>query len=224
VSRALWAHAKFGLIGAGVVLAAACNTLLVTWWRAPLDRIPSPGGARFGYLLFDLEGLVPVGYVLFAVALGTFAGALTRKSQAAMAITLVGFLATRLLIEFMARPRFLAPVERRFPVEGTTMPNDLVGDWIVRGGIYAADGTRLSGGEFASFSRNVCPPPTTPAGGPPTTADPCLAQFGTGAYNLELIHPVDRFWLFQGIETAVFVALSVALLLAAIHWVRRRIA
>jgi len=30
----------------------------------------------------------------------------------------------------------------------------------------------------------------------------------------------ERFWLFQGIETALFVALAV-LLLAAVHWVRR---
>jgi len=39
----------------------------------------------------------------------------------------------------------------------------------------------------------------------------------------ELFHPAERFWLFQGIETALFVALAVLLLLAAVHWVRRRI-
>jgi len=38
----------------------------------------------------------------------------------------------------------------------------------------------------------------------------------------ELFHPAERFWLFQGIETALFVALAV-LLLAAVYWVRRRI-
>jgi hypothetical protein len=40
----------------------------------------------------------------------------------------------------------------------------------------------------------------------------------------QLFHPADRFWLFQGIETALFVALAALLLLAAVHWVRRRIA
>jgi len=39
----------------------------------------------------------------------------------------------------------------------------------------------------------------------------------------ELFHPAERFWLFQGIETALFVALAVLLLLAAVYWVRRRI-
>jgi ABC-type hemin transport system ATPase subunit len=56
-----------------------------------------------------------------------------------------------------------------------------------------------------------------------TTVNRCLVEFGPGAYNLELFHPADRFWLFQGIETALFVALAVLLLLASVHWVRRRI-
>jgi hypothetical protein len=69
VSRRRWALVKLGLVGGGVVLAAACYALLVTWWRAPLDqatgqRFLSPGAS------FDLEGLVPVGYTLFALALG----------------------------------------------------------------------------------------------------------------------------------------------------------
>jgi hypothetical protein len=73
VSRRRWALAKFGLVGGGVVLAAACYALLVTWWRAPLDQAT---GDRFLSLggSFDLEGLVPVGYAVFAVALGWVPG------------------------------------------------------------------------------------------------------------------------------------------------------
>jgi ABC-2 family transporter protein len=223
VSRSRWALAKFGLVGAGVVLAAACYTLLVTWWRTPLDlatgdRFLSPGGS------FDLVGLVPVAYALFALALGVFAGVLTRRTMPAMAITLVGFLAARLAVELLVRPRFLAPLRRTFPVLGNMAPNQLTGDWLVRAGVYDAAGSRLRGGVFGNFSQAVCGvPPTTVAGAPPTTANPCVAEFGTGAYNQELFHPADRYWIFQGIETALFVALAVLLLLAAVHWVRRRI-
>jgi hypothetical protein len=94
-------------------------------------------------------------------------------------------------------------------------PNQLTGDWVVSAGIYSAQGIRLSGGTFGSFSNTVCPPPPS--------ADACLAEFAADAYNLELFHPADRFWLFQGIETALFVALAVLLLLAAIRVIRRRI-
>jgi hypothetical protein len=140
VSRARWALVKFGLVGGGVVLVAACYALLVTWWRAPLDQTSGATVSRFSYGLFDLAGLVPIGYALFAVALGVFAGALTRRNQAAMTLTLVGFLAIRLAVEFLARPRFAPPVRRVFPVVGTLTPNQLTGDWIVRAGIYSPEG------------------------------------------------------------------------------------
>jgi hypothetical protein len=223
VSRRRWALVKLGLVGGGVVLAAACYALLVTWWRAPLDqatgqRFLSPGAS------FDLEGLVPVGYTLFALALGVFAGVLTRRTLPAMAVTLVGFLAARLAVELLARPRFLAPLRRTFPVLGDMTSNKLTGDWVVRAGVYGADGARLRGGVFGNFSYANCPEPPTSVAAAPTTASPCMAEFGPGAYNLELFHPAGRYWLFQGIETALFVALAVLLLLAAVHWVRRRIA
>jgi hypothetical protein len=141
-----------------------------------------------------------------------------------MTVTLVGFLATRLPVEFLARAHYLPLVRRSFPLVGTMSPNELTGDWIVRAGIYSAKGSRLAGGTFGSFSQTVCPPPTTltpPAA--PAATDPCLAGFSADAHNLQLFHPADRFWLFQSIETAVFVALAVLLLLAAIHLIRRRI-
>jgi ABC-2 family transporter protein len=223
VSRLRWATVKFGLVCGGAMVAAACYALLVTWWRAPLDQAT---GERFGPFVFGLVGLAPLGYTLFALALGVFAGALTHRRLAAMAITLVGFLAVRLPVESWVRPRFLAPLERTFPVAGIEAPNPLGGDWILRAGVYDAQGTRLSGGTSgATFggdsAQAVC---GTPPGEPPDPLlEQCLDHFGPGAYNLELLQPAERFWLFQGIETALFIALAVLLLLAAIHWIRRRI-
>lgn len=39
-----------------------------------------------------------------------------------------------------------------------------------------------------------------------------------------LYQPVDRFWMFQGIEAAIFVALALALLSFTLWWMRQRIA
>ena len=155
VSRLRWALAKFGLVGAGVLLAATCYALLVTWWRAPLDQATgrqyvSPGPT------YDLVGLVPIGYALFALALGVLAGVLTRKSQAAMAVTLVGYMATRVLVELATRPHLLTPERRTFPVLGNKAPNELVGDWIISAGIYSAQGKRLSSGALGAYSQSVC--------------------------------------------------------------------
>ena len=38
------------------------------------------------------------------------------------------------------------------------------------------------------------------------------------------IHPFGQFWTFQAIETAIFIALAIGLIVATIYWVRRRIA
>ena len=222
VSRRRWALVTFGLVGGAVALVAAGYALLVTWWRAPLDQAT---GQRFPWPLFDLEGPALVGYALFALALGVFAGVLTRKTQTAMAITLAGFLAVRLPVSLLARPRFLAPLERTFPVAGTTAPYQLSGDWILGAGVYDAQGTLRSGGTsgaaFGDSAQAVCGmPPDAP---PDPLLEQCLASYGPGAYNQEVFQPADRFWLFQTIETALFVAVAVLLLLAAIHWVRRRI-
>ena len=45
-----------------------------------------------------------------------------------------------------------------------------------------------------------------------------------GTAEVLTIHPAGDFWAFQAIETAIFVALAVGLVLATIYWIRRRIA
>jgi len=37
-----------------------------------------------------------------------------------------------------------------------------------------------------------------------------------------LYQPADRFWIFQGIEAAIFLALALGLVALTILWVRRR--
>jgi hypothetical protein len=37
------------------------------------------------------------------------------------------------------------------------------------------------------------------------------------------VHPAHQFWAFQAIETGIFAALAITLLVSSIYWVRRRI-
>jgi hypothetical protein len=211
VTRLRWATVKLGLVGGGVVLVAAAYTLLVGWWIAPLNDAT---GYRFTWLFFDQQGPVLVGYALFALALGVLAGTLTGKVLPAMAVTLGGFLATRVAVALLLRPRFLPPLRRAYPVVGATPTesNPLIGDWVISRGVYSAQGVKLTPG---SGAQALCDQ---------TAAARCIAEYGVGAYNQDLFQPADRFWLFQGIETALFVALAVVLVLVAIHLIRRRTA
>jgi hypothetical protein len=210
VSRLRWATVKLGLVGGGLVLVATAYALLVGWWVAPLNQAT---GYRFTWLFFDQQGPVLVGYALFAFALGVLAGTLTGKVLPAMALTLGGFLATRVAVALFLRPRFLPQRRRTYPIiSGPGEPNQLAGDWVVSRGVYSAQGVKLTPG---SGSQALCDP---------SAPSQCLAEYGAGAYNQELFQPADRFWLFQGLETALFVVLAVVLLAVAVRLVRRRIA
>ena len=49
------------------------------------------------------------------------------------------------------------------------------------------------------------------------------SEVDTASAEVLTIHPIGQFWAFQAIETAIFVALAVGLIVATIYWVRRRI-
>lgn len=214
VSRMRWATTKFGLIGLTAAVLAAGYAAFLTWWIGPLN---SATGSRLNILIFDLQGVVPLAYTLFAVALGIAAGTVTRKLLPAMAITLAGFILVRVLLTWLARPHYLAQVERKMSVLSDKVPNELHGDWVISTGIYDAAGKLIQ----ANASRR-CVPGGPPAGAaaPPDLAERCDPSF----YNLERIQPAGRFWPFQWIESGIFAALAAGLLVLALYRVRRRIA
>ncbi|MBF9130627.1 ABC transporter permease subunit [Plantactinospora sp. S1510] len=209
VSRHHWALVKFGLIGTGALIAAIGYGLGVGWWLGPLNQVGQ--GDRFDGFFFDMQGLVPVGYTLFAVALGVFAGTVWPRVLPAMAGTLVGFLGLRIGLAMLARPHYLPAETLTFPVMGTAVaPNATAGDWVI------ASGVRNAAGELVVDGGSIeCPPnPTGPGAN-------CGADLEAGTYNWQLYQPADRFWLFQGIETGIFVALAALLLYLAIRRIRR---
>ncbi|MEU5785744.1 ABC transporter permease [Micromonospora lupini] len=211
VGRTRWALVKFGLVGGAVVLLAAGYGLGVSWWVDPLTKAAHEG--RLGVIVFDLQGIVPIGYTLFAVALGIFAGTIWKRMLPAMGITLAGFIGVRAAVEMLARPHYLPARTQTFPIEGPGIPEGDRGNWVLAVGIRNPDGTMV-----AENTRIQCPP-----GGKAPDGRVCGAELGLkpGAYNWEMYQPADRFWLFQGIETGIFIALAVLLLYLAIRRVRR---
>ena len=192
-SRLRWAATKFGLVSIGVLAMTAVFAAMLNWWITPVMQT---SGQRFDYTFFDIHGIVVFGYATFALALGIFAGAVTGRLLPAMATTVVGFLAVRLVVMLVARDHYLPTETSRFSVAGLALGdsyqqwNLLHGDWIR---------SRPSEG------RTGCP-----AG-----AADCTETL--------TMHPAGHFWAFQAIETAIFVALAISLLLATIYWIRRRI-
>ncbi|MET8258547.1 transporter [Micromonospora sp. NPDC005205] len=210
VGRTRWAVVKFGLVGAAVVLLAVVYGLGMSWWVDPLTQAAFEG--RFGVIVFDLQGVAPIGYTLFAVALGVFVGTIWKRMLPAMGITLAGYIGVRAAVAILARPHYQPARTQTFPIEGEGPPEISRGDWVL------AQGIRQPDGELVSDGRIQCP-----TGGKGPDGRVCGAELGLepGAYNWQLYQPADRFWLFQGIETGIFVALAFLLLYLAIRRVRR---
>ena len=211
IGRLRWLSAKLvALVGLTLALAVA-YAALITWWIGPLN---SSTGDRFQPGVFDQQGVVPVAYALFAVALGIAAGTVLGRTMPAMAVTLVGFVGLRLVVAGLVRRHFVSAVTMKYvPVPGADVTHP--GAWVFSQRTYNGFGRLVSPFDVAS----TCPPNTHP-----TTAalDRCVRAHGF--LNVDVIEPAHRFWLFQGIEGGLYAGLAVALLALTVWWVRRRLA
>lgn len=208
ISRRHWALAKCALIGGAVTVFALVYGLGMSWWYQPLGAL-DVRQTRFTAVFFDMQGVAPVGYTLFAVALGVFAGTALPKVLPAMAVTLAGFVGVRVAVALLGRPHYLTPeVADQVIVGGPGGQGDLAGAWVLAKEVRQADGTFVTSGTVR------CPKPD----GCAATAELGLRP---GAYNHQLFQPGDRFWTFQWIETGVFVALAALLLWLTIRRIRR---
>jgi hypothetical protein len=199
ITKLRWAVVKVGLIAAAVMTASTALAVLVIWWHGPLDV----AGFNGPWDAFDIEGLAPVAYATFALALGTLAGLLIRRTVAAMALTLFVFAGVRLLIA-QIRPHILAPVT-------ADARSIMQGSWVISPDYYVdTQGHHLSLDQV-NAAISGC-------GGGPVD---CLNQHGVRL--LADYQPLDRFWTFQLIEAAVFFGLAISLVAFSLWWLQRRL-
>ncbi|MGO8723214.1 MAG: transporter [Acidimicrobiales bacterium] len=186
----------------------ASVTAVVTWWS--LSEI-SLGRSRLGPGPFDIQGIVPVAYSVFAVVLGVVVGAMLRRVVLAMATTLAAFAAVRIVIAGLIRPHFMSPLSQVTPIgpDSGALPQ---GAWLLSNATYVGPNGR-NYGAFVTSSQ-------APAACRPGVSDSCLANHG---FHLLLTYqPADRFWAFQGIETGLFVVLTACVVALAYRMVVTR--
>jgi hypothetical protein len=106
VPRARWLAVKLALVTGGLIVLGAAMTAVITWYRAPMDRLTG----HFQHNIYDFEGLVLTAYILSAFGFAVLAGLLLRRSIPAMVAAFIPWLAIRLVVEFVFRDHFLAPL------------------------------------------------------------------------------------------------------------------
>jgi len=228
VTRRRWFFSKVALVAGGAVIGAAAFAAIVSWWTGLFVRADAN---RFSPGIFDIRGIVPVAYILFALALGVLVGTLIRRTLPAMAVTLGGFIAVRVLVTLFARTHYLAAKMVTAPLSAGRGGfkfgfDDPAGAWILkqvtldRAGAIASPGV----GFDLNFLSARCPGLIPRPGALPTQANLASCVHRLGLHFVTTYQPASRYWAFQGIEFGIYVALAAALFLAAGWVVRRRLA
>jgi ABC-type transport system involved in multi-copper enzyme maturation permease subunit len=122
VTRTRWLAVKLAMVTGGLIVVGAAMTAVITWYRAPMDRLTG----HLEHNIYDFEGLVLTAYILCAFGFAVLAGLLIRRSIPAMVAAFIPWLAIRLVVEFLFRPHFLAPLT----AQGTCGPPHGCGEGI----------------------------------------------------------------------------------------------
>jgi hypothetical protein len=219
VTRKRWLAVTAGEMLLAAAVWGGAVSALVTWWSGPDNALQLD---QFKPGRFDIMGIVPVGYALFAMALGLCAGALLRRTLPAIAVTLAGFIIVRAVVTLWLRPHYMSAITVTSKLTSPFTPTGSY--WQLGQGILnpagqlvpAPNGAAVDGipvgflpAACASAARGV--PPGPPCG-------QALAAF----HGFITYQPASRYWAFQGIEFGIFAALAALLIAVTAVVVLRR--
>jgi hypothetical protein len=228
VTRRRWLAVKVGWLLLAALAWGGAVGALVTWWSGPKNAAYlnafSPG-------TFDVQGIMPAAYSLFAMALGITAGTLIRRVLPALGVTLFGYFGIRLIFMGWIRQYYMTPVTVDYSIAAQTPYLPSGASWQLAQGFRGPNGPlSLPNSDNVPVVANGFPVSDMPAaclthgssGGtmPAANAASCLAQHGYTQYLT--YQPADRYWPFQFIEAGIFVAIAAALIAVTFAVINRR--
>jgi ABC-type transport system involved in multi-copper enzyme maturation permease subunit len=220
-TRRRWLTVKAGWALLAAAVWGGAVSALVTWWSGPQNALSQQ---NFKPSQFDIQGIVPIGYALFAVALGITAGALFRRTLPALAVTIGVFTFLRIAIADFARPHYMTAITTLFNITHPVTPPGSY--WQLASGITgptghiaAQPGLNIHGVPISAIPAacQAHPGLTVKALNQVTS---CITAHGIRGYLT--YQPANRYWAFQGIETGIFVLLGAILVTATAVALLRR--
>jgi hypothetical protein len=235
ITRTRWLAVKLTVGGLAAMAVTEGMSLMQAWWAAPIGRAVGHGAhngndsifmGQYSLLVFATHGITPLGYAAFAFTLGVTAGALIGRTVPAMAVALAVFAVIQIAMPLWIRPHL-------FPARHTVIPVTALQDTSLTMSTDNSD-NRVVSGSFVLGAENLPGQPgawilsstTVNAAGQATSTAPaicftpsvlnsnagfagCLASHG---FQEEISYqPASRYWAFQGAETAIYLALTLAL-------------
>jgi hypothetical protein len=232
ITRTRWLAVKLTVGGLAAMALTEGMSLMQAWWAAPIGRAVGYGAhngngllfmGQFSLLVFATHGITPLGYAAFAFTLGVTAGALIGRTVPAMAIALAVFAVIQIAVPLWIRPH-LFPARHTFipvaslentslsagsvngsnrftlGVQGLVVPGQ-PGAWVLSSTTVNAAGRATSTAPAICFTSSVLNSNAGFVG--------CLASHGF--QEGVSYQPASRYWAFQGDETAIYLAVTLAM-------------
>lgn len=218
ISRTRWMVIRWLVVGLAVVALASATAVLSNWWFGQVLTNGSFFGSRIQPGGFDITGIVPVAYALFAFALGAALGMALRRTARAIFGTVVLFVTARLLFEHYVRPHLVAQSFVPGSINGglalSLGPAHNRSDWIIGWGYRVVPGSSHPASHaYVNHVLKLCGQPYGPNWGS------CLTQHGIQLGTF--FQPAIHYWVLQWGEATAFTAAAAALFGLALWLVRR---
>lgn len=195
-----WLAVKLSVLGGAVVAGGLLLSIMVSLWRPVFG---TAAGATFGNIgVFNMVGVDPAAWWLYAFALGTLAGALFRRTLPAMALV-VACVAVTMFALFRLSDFYAEPV--RAELSGTVLPPD------PDARLVRAAWVEPSGREVADPAGSGCPRLADPGRSDKNAEAWRACLFGRGYRSAVYYHPPSRFWRFQWTEAGILTLASLTL-------------
>ena len=248
VTRGHWLAAKLAFSVVATALAVGILTTAITWWAHPIDGVTGSQrgslASRLTPVSFAMRGVVPVGYAVFALLLGTLIGLILRRSVPAMALALAVYVVIQVAVPLWVRPHLVPALTTSTVISHSTLDGIGIDDsgaitittrvpkgaWMLSNQTVDARGRAVA---LPAWFSDCVPPP--PAGGASEggrvsfepragTMDACLARLTDQGYRQRVVYqPADHFWPLQWVETGLYLAASGVLAALSFWWTRRRL-
>jgi len=244
ISRSRWLLTRLAFGGLVTLAVASVLTLTITWWYRAMDHVQANQ-----YAVFDRRSVVPIGYALFAFALGALAGAVLRRTVPAMAVTLAVYVFVRVGVALWVRPHLFSPRHEFVPLKSagefgfeshngaavaiTAKAGGPMNAWTLSDHMVTNNGHVASFADRVAFVQQHCPILATPpkvtgrgiAQAPPGLDEAARSCTAVATHTFHIVvtyQPASRYWAFQGLEAGIYAVLALLAVFACYWWVVRR--